>query len=149
MNPNIRGPASFALGPERPVLVTVHPGEFVKVSKHEFVVKDSGSRAEYPSGMVRDTTDGKAEYDRIFDGPMMDRYAEHLTKAKAKYQDDPDGTPNWMRAASVEEMLRFRKSAARHFRQWLRGDVDEDHAAAVIFNLNGVEYVKERLRAPR
>jgi hypothetical protein len=30
--------------------------------------------------------------------------------------------------------------------QWFRGDSDEDHAAAVIFNINGFEYVKEKLR---
>ena len=111
-----------------------------------FTVKDSGQRQEYASGMVRDLQDGKVEYDRPMDGPMFDRWAEHLTKAMAKYPDDSDGQPNWMRANSPTELKRFRKSAVRHFRQWLRGDVDEDHAAAVYFNINGVEYVKARLK---
>jgi hypothetical protein len=26
--------------------------------------------------------------------------------------------------------------------QYLRGDVDEDHASAVVFNLNGAEYLR-------
>lgn len=50
-----------------------------------------------------------------------------------------------MKAAGLEEMERFRESAARHFFQWMRGDTDEDHAAAVVFNLNGYEYVKDKL----
>jgi hypothetical protein len=52
-----------------------------------------------------------------------------------------------MKANSVEEMERFRESAARHFVQWMNGERDEDHAAAVVFNLNGYEYVRERLQS--
>lgn len=111
-----------------------------------FQVKDSGTRQEYGSGMVRDTQEGKIEYDRVFDGPLLDRWADHLTKGAQKYPDEPTG-PNWMLADSPEEMERFRKSAARHFRQWMRGDEDEDHAAAVAFNINAYEYVKARLDA--
>jgi hypothetical protein len=110
-----------------------------------FEVKDSGSRQEFDSGMVRDTQDGKIDYTVVLDGPMLDRWAEHLTKAKQKYPDIRPGVANWTLAAGEEELVRFRKSAFRHFRQWLRGDSDEDHAAAVIFNLNGYEYVKEKL----
>lgn len=105
-----------------------------------FTVKDSGDRQQFASGMVRDVTDGKTDYSLIYDGPMIDRWAEHLTKGAKKYAER-----NWMKAAGVEEMERFRKSAARHFRQWLRGERDEDHAAAVYFNINGAEYVRDRL----
>ncbi len=76
---------------------------------------------------------------------MLDRWADHITKGAVKYPNLPDGRPNWMLAAGQEEMHRFRQSAARHFRQWMRGDEDEDHAAAVIFNLNGYEYVKQNI----
>ena len=112
-----------------------------------FEVKDSGAREEFASGMVRDTQAGKLEYDRLFDGPMADRWAALLTKAATeKYLDSPDGTPNWMLADSPAELKRARKSVVRHLRQWLRDDVDEDHAAAVMFNLNLAEYVKARLK---
>ena len=106
----------------------------------DFVVKDSGKREEFPSGMRRDTEDGKPDYTLIFDGPMIDRYAEHMTRGAAKY-----GRRNWQHANSEEEMERFRRSAFRHFRKWLAGERDEDHAAAVIFNLNAYEYVRGRL----
>jgi hypothetical protein len=49
-----------------------------------------------------------------------------------------------MLATGDEELERFRASAVRHFVQWLQGATDEDHAAAVIFNLNGYEYVRGR-----
>jgi hypothetical protein len=112
--------------------------------EEKFGLKDSGKREEFDSGMVRDTSDNKVDYERVFHGPMLDRWASHMTKGAIKYEDSPDGTPNWTKARGDAELRRFRKSAVRHFRQWLRGDTDEDHASAVFFNINGVEYVKER-----
>lgn len=105
-----------------------------------FAVKDSGQRATFDSGMVRDVTADKTDYLLVRDGPMFKRWAEHLTKGASKYTKR-----NWMKAAGDEELNRFRESAARHFEQWLAGDTDEDHAAAVMFNINGAEYVKGRM----
>lgn len=109
---------------------------------NEFVIKDGGKRTEFASGMVRDTAEGKIDWELVFNGPMLERWAIHLTKGNAKYPDPEPGKANWQRAAGIEEQVRFRKAAARHFAQWMRGDLDEDHAAAVIFNLNGYEFVK-------
>lgn len=106
-----------------------------------YEVKDSGKRQQFVSGMQRDVTEGKPRFDLVFDGPMLERYAEHLRKGALKYNPR-----NWMKAASDEEMERFRESAARHFAQWMAGNTDEDHAAAVFFNINGYEYVKQKLR---
>ncbi len=114
-----------------------------------FGLKDSGARQEFSSGMVRDTQDGKVDFSRLLDGPMFDRWAEHLSKGAVKYPDVSPGVANWTLAAGEEELARFRKSAFRHFRQWMRGDVDEDHASAVFFNINGAEYVKNRLTEDR
>ena len=111
----------------------------------EFVVKDSGERKEFASGMVRDTPAGKIEYDRALDGLMFERWAAHLTKGAVKYPDIAPGMPNWSLAEGNEELVRFRKSALRHFIQWFNGERDEDHASAVFFNLNGAEFVKEKL----
>jgi len=110
----------------------------------EFIIKDSGARYVFDSGMLRDTEHGKVDFTTVFNGPMLDRWAEHLTKGAVKYPNLPDGTPNWMKADGQEELVRFRRSATRHFRQWLRGDTDEDHAAAVFFNINGAEFVALR-----
>ena len=118
-----------------------------RYSGKEYMIKDSGERQSFESGMVRDIADDKADVELIFNGPMADRWAEHLTKGAKKYHDVSIGVPNWTLARGLAELVRFRKSAARHFRQWLRGDQDEDHAAAVLFNINGVEYVKDRMAA--
>lgn len=105
----------------------------------KFVIKDSGKREQFESGMVRDTTGDKIDYMLVLDGPMFERWAVHLTNGAKKY-----AKRNWMKAAGDEELNRFKESALRHFIQWLHGDRDEDHAAAIIFNINGVEYVKEK-----
>ena len=105
-----------------------------------YAVKDSGKRQEFESGMLREATDDKVNYALVYDGPMLERYAAHLTKGADKYSKR-----NWMQACTAVELERFREGAARHFAQWMRGDQDEDHAAAVMFNLNGYEYVRGRL----
>jgi len=109
-----------------------------------FEVKDSGERKKFESGMQRDTNDNKVRWDLVFDGPMLERYAVHLTKGAVKYEPR-----NWMMAAGEEEMERFRESAIRHFMQWLKGDRDEDHAAAVFFNINGFEYTRAKVKEVR
>lgn len=110
----------------------------------DFVVKDSGERQEFTSGMVRDTAEGKPDYTLAMDGPMFERWVEHLRKGAKKYSKR-----NWMKAAGQEELDRFRESAFRHFMAWYRGETDEDHASGVYFNLNGAEFVKEKLNGKR
>jgi hypothetical protein len=97
--------------------------------------------------MVRDTTEDKIDYLNVRFGPMLKRWAAHLTKGRLKYPDPKPGVPNWTLASGEEELQRARQSAARHFEQWLVGDQDEDHAAAVYFNINLAEYVKDQLTA--
>jgi hypothetical protein len=108
-----------------------------------FAVKDSGQRQEFAGGMVRDVTDGKTDYSLVLDGPMFERWAAHLTKGAEKYDKG-----NWMKAEGDAELRRFKESAFRHFIQWYRGETDEDHAAAVLFNINGAEYVKAQMAEP-
>lgn len=110
----------------------------------DFAVKDSGQRRIFESGMQRDIDDDKVNWALVADGPMLRRWAEHLTKGARKYD-----ARNWMKAEGEAELLRFRESAFRHFMQWYLGEVDEDHAAAVWFNINGAEYVKEKMYAKR
>lgn len=105
----------------------------------EFGIKDSGARATFESGMTRDVEDDKIDWTLVFDGPMLRRYAEHLTKGAKKYSPR-----NWMKASGEAEYDRFKRSLLRHLVAYLSGETDEDHAAAVIFNLNGMEYVKDK-----
>jgi len=109
-----------------------------------FDLKDSGKRQEFDGGMVRDTQEGKTDYWRVLVGPMFERWAVHLTKGAQKYPDQSPGVPNWTLAAGEEERQRFKASAFRHFMQWYRDEVDEDHASAVMFNMNGAEYTRPK-----
>jgi len=107
----------------------------------DFETKDSGKRVVFDSGMQRDVQDGKVLWHLVASGPMLERWAGLMTRGAEKYEAD-----NWMKAEGEAELARFRASAFRHFMQWWNGDTDEDHAAAVVFNLNGAEYVKDKLK---
>lgn len=108
---------------------------------NDFVIKDSGKRDSFEGGMVRDTAEGKINWALVADGPMLKRWAQHLTTGAKKYV-----VRNWMLAAGEVELERARQSAFRHFMQYYNGDVDEDHASAVFFNINEIEYIKERMK---
>lgn len=90
--------------------------------------------------MVRDVNSDKTLYHLVYDGPLFKRWAELLTRGAKKYT-----ARNWMMACGKDEYDRFMESASRHFHQWFEGDTSEDHAAAVMFNLNGAEFVKAKL----
>lgn len=107
---------------------------------NNFVVKDSGNREEYPSGMKRDTNRGKPMYNLI-DKTFLYRLAIHMAKGAEKY-----GRDNWRLANSQEELERFEESALRHMMQWLSGDVEEDHMSAIAFNIASAEFVKSKLQ---
>jgi Domain of unknown function (DUF5664) len=105
----------------------------------DYVTKDSGAREEYASGMRRDTQQGKPDY-TLIDRAFLYRWAMLMTRGAEKY-----GRENWRLAASETELERFRSSALRHMMQWLDGEGEEDHAAAVAFNIAAAEMVKSKL----
>lgn len=108
-----------------------------------FVTKDSGERVEFDSGMVRDTQEGKPRYDLI-PAMFLKRWAELMGRGADKY-----GERNWEQANGPEELERFKASAFRHFMQWFMGEADEDHAAAVAFNVAAFEFIKAKLAPPK
>lgn len=102
----------------------------------DFETKDSGERAQFESGMQRDTEAGKPRFDLMlpldvpYDEQMVTRLAALFGRGAVKYD-----SRNWEQANSFEEMARMKSSAFRHFMQWMAGETDEDHAAAVMFNI--------------
>lgn len=116
--------------------------------KIDFVIKDSGVRQDYPSGMQRDTTDGKPAFALLlaegvpYSEQMLTRWASHMAKGAEKYE-----VRNWEKACSQEEVDRFKSSALRHFMQWFCGETDEDHASAVFFNVNAAEVTQAKLNS--
>lgn len=108
-----------------------------------FTIKDSGARAEFAGGMVRDTEEGKLDWSNLRVGPMPRRIVAHLTAGRKKYPDPSPGIPNWTLGRGLDVWLRARASFSRHNDAWLAGQTDEDHAAAIYFNVNVAEYVRQ------
>lgn len=112
----------------------------------EFVTKDSGERKSFESGMNRDSDSNKPKFDllipkgQVYEDTLLYRWAMLARRGADKY-----GSRNWELANSIEEMERFKSSASRHFIQWMSEINDgEDHAAAVLFNINAVEFLKQK-----
>ena len=112
----------------------------------EFVVKDSGARHQFESGMLRDSQkNDKTDWELILVGPMARRWAEHLTKGAKKYPDPALGVPNWTLASGLAEYVHARKSLSHHYFDYLYGERSEDHCSAIFFNVNLMEYLRERI----
>lgn len=106
-----------------------------------FTTKDSGERQEFSTGMKRDTQTNKPRYDLIGSGwNLIKRWAELMGRGALKY-----GELNFEKACTEEELKRFKASALRHCIQWFNDEADEDHGAAVCFNIAGAEMVKEKI----
>jgi len=113
----------------------------------EFITKDSGKRQEYKSGMRRDLQDDKPnlycwiDKDVPYKEQWLTRIGNLATRGANKY-----GLRNMDKANSDEELERFKTSFLRHSIQYLCGEEDEDHFAAVMFNAIQIENVKWRIQ---
>ena len=113
-----------------------------------FKVKDSGQREEYPGGFRRDVEGDRGDFVWLFSSSSLDllpremvlRWLRHMELGAEKY-----GRNNWSRAQDQGAVDRFKRSAARHFNQWLAGDLDEDHASAIVFNVWAAEVIAKKI----
>lgn len=109
-----------------------------KQKKPKFEVKDSGARQSFDTGAVRDTQEGKPRFDLI-PPKALTRVAMLYANGAKKY-----GDRNWEKGMPAS---RFYASALRHLFQYGKGDLDEDHLAAVIFNCLAIIEFQEGDRA--
>ena len=113
------------------------------MSYPDYITKDSGAREEYDSGMRRDTQQGKPRFDLVlteaqpYEAQMLTRYARLLARGAEKYDDR-----NWELGEGKPEEQRAWGSALRHLLQAAAGETDEDHPAAVWFNVQAAEYFR-------
>lgn len=108
-------------------------GEILLMNKH-FILKDSGKREQCPSGMVRDTQEGKGRFDLI--SPFaLKRLAVIYEKGSYKYSDR-----NWEKGTNYG---RFISSALRHITQYIMGWRDEDHLAQAAWNLFAIMHLEK------
>lgn len=97
-------------------------------------IKDSGKRESFGTGAVRDTADGKGFFDCLpFEA--LRRLAVHMENGAKKY-----GKHNWRKGINQS---RYLQSALRHLNQFAEGHRDEDHLAAVMFNVAGIIEVEK------
>ena len=101
-------------------------------------LSDTGERMQAETGYLKEPDGDRKDFTWVFelDGfelvprEMIERMAAHLVKGAKKYEPE-----NWRLATTPSALAQLRRSLSRHVFQWFRGETDEDHAAAVTFNL--------------
>jgi len=100
-------------------------------------MKDSGKRRQFSTGAVRDRADDKPRPDLI--SPFFKlREGAWLAKGGKKYKPR-----NWEQGMPLSEFI---ASLERHLAQLESGATDEDHAAAIGFNIMGFIHGQEMLK---
>jgi hypothetical protein len=116
--------------------------EALVIDPNAVTTKDSGARAAFGNGGVRDTQEGKPRFDLIFpknvpyEHQLITRLAALMARGAEKYADR-----NWEQFSDIPARERAIASALRHIVQWANGEEDEDHGAAVVFNIMAADYV--------
>lgn len=89
-------------------------------------IKDSGKRQEFSTGSVRDIQEGKGRFDLL---PLFaeEELAKHFEAGAKKY-----GPNNWMKG---QPLSRFLDSTRRHLNKGARGQRDEPHFVAALWNI--------------
>jgi len=101
----------------------------------DYQLKQSGEKETFTSGAHRDSQEGKPRYELI-PALSLRRVADLYTKGAEHY-----GDWNW---AKGMPFTRFLSSLHRHLQQFVMGEDDEDHLAAIVFNAMAIMYFQER-----
>jgi hypothetical protein len=99
-----------------------------------YPTKSSGQTETFPTGAHRDAKRNKGRFDLIPYEPLL-RLARLYERGAELY-----GARNWQKGIPLSSYL---SSAARHLAQLTAGWDDEDHAAAVLFNVMGYMWTRE------
>lgn len=98
---------------------------------------DSGKRQKFNAGAVRDTSDGKSRPDLI--SPFFEmRLGNWLMLGAKKYNER-----NWEKGIPNS---RCYASLRRHICQWVIGNQDEDHLAAIACNIMFIMHNEEAVK---
>lgn len=93
------------------------------------MIQDTGDRTLFNTGAVRDMHEGKGRFDLI-EPEMLFRLARHYEAGAKKYDER-----NWEKGIPVHCCV---DSAIRHLIKYLQGWTDEDHLAAVVWNVSAI-----------
>lgn len=91
---------------------------------------------KFNTGAQRDFDTGKPRLSLVPTDELL-RIAEHYRRGGEKY-----GFGNWKKGMKTSV---YYDSAQRHLLKWWRGDTDEDHLAAVVWNVMGAMWTEKNL----
>ncbi len=97
---------------------------------------DSGDRSTYQTGALRENHPGKGRYDLIATQALM-RIAIWYERGAKKYKDR-----NWEKGMNFS---RYADAAMRHLVKYIAGWDDEDHLAAVAWNVMALMHHEDSL----
>lgn len=100
-------------------------------------ILDTGARREFKTGSRRDVAAGKGRYD-LLPFTVIDALAKHFEKGAAKY-----GDRNWEKGQPLSV---FADSGLRHAFKGVRGESDEDHIIAAIWNFMAYWWTQDKIR---
>lgn len=101
-------------------------------------LNDSGARTKAETGYLKEPDGDRRDFSWVLElegfelvpREMIERMAAHMVKGAQKYVPE-----NWRLGTSPSSLTQFRRSLSRHVFQWFHNENDEDHAAAITFNL--------------
>ncbi len=103
---------------------------------------------KFKTGAVRDTNEGKLDFEGFFCPLVMERFAEYMNEHRVQPDGEIRDSDNWQKGIPKEEYM---KSAFRHFHAWWKGhrgletkDGIEKDMCGVMFNVMG--YMHEILK---
>jgi hypothetical protein len=114
----------------------------------EYITRDSGEKAVHSDGVQRDTQKGKRLFTLMFPRgvplaqQLFVRVADLYTRGAEKY-----GDRNWENSKSQDTLDHHEAALWRHFMNFYFDVQDgEDHAAAIVWNINAVELCRRNLQ---
>lgn len=112
-----------------------HITQNINIKTQKISMKDEKNR-QFDTGAQRDTGEGKLRMSLV---PQQE-----LKRVMKRYLDGAEkyGENNWMKGMPLSV---YYDCAHRHLEAWWRGEDDEDHAAAVVWNMLCAMYA-ERCR---
>ena len=104
------------------------PGKIIKCFQYisDTKIEDSGNRTEFETGAVRDIHTGKGRYDLI-PWDAIHELAIHCELGALKY-----GERNCEKGIPIHSLI---DSASRHISCYMRGQKDENHLRAAMWNI--------------
>lgn len=113
------------------------PLDYAKnIGQPAFITKDSGQREDFSTGARRDTQENKPRFDLVPVAPLK-RLADLYARGAAKY-----GLGNYQKGIPYSRVM---ASLLRHAYQYLEGDREEDHLAAVAWNAFAIMYYETQI----